>query len=552
VNSGDDDLLELFDLFELHQRTARTMRITSAAMSFISLPSPKGNPFREGPTKDKRKSRSFSKVLSPIRRMGKHISKRANRNSAKRNTQKRSPKKIQLRDEEQGWIAPSTTYETEDTLSPRSFDSLTTTGRTSLLARSGRKEEEVLFCSLYDLSQHINDHDDEYLDLEAGFNESATASTIFRTEDNVQDNTNEIEYIGDIPENYETQNAAPQVVTESKNDSKNKNEEEIGIEYPSIQDLDQDRMASKQEETRHSTESLLVRIDTTEVIDETNEIDSLAPAADISFFLNEEDGADFNCVGHLSTPQNEQLPVEINVDSIDDLSNNSFAEEENQVLYIEDDDEISISSYNSYLQAIECITASASRKVKRAISVAMDELEIETPSYTPLKVVGEQELDLDFYDEEDYCRISFNPSRELLLQAMEGASAKAKADIERATALALSKMNSASSESSKRKKGNTPNRVLGFIFFLLLIFQFGGNSFQLLRGMKPFSHALGIDEFQVLARNDILMEPHLERGMWGDNKMVAREYETQVALNNRRFYNIGCTNKIACLALGNI
>ena len=518
-------------------------------MSFISLPSPKGNPFREGPTKDKRKSRSFSKVLSPIRRMGKHISKRANRNSAKRNIQERSPTKIQLRDEEQGWIALSTTYETEDTLSPRSFDSLTTTGRTSLLARSGRKEEEVLPCSLYDLSQRINDDDDD-LDLEADFNESASASTIFRTEDNVQDNTNEIEYIGDIPENYEAQNAAPQVVTESKNDFKNKNEEEIGIEYPSIQDLDQDRMASNQEETRHSMESLLVRIDTTEVIDETNEIDSLAPAADISFFLNEKDGADFHCVGRLSTPQNEQLPVEINVDSIDDLSNNSFAEEENQVLYIEDDDEISVSSYNSYLQAIECITASASSKVKRAISVAMDELEIETPSYTPLKLVGEQ--DPDFYDEEDHCRISFNPSRELLLQAMEGASAKAKADIERATALALSKMNSASSESSKRKKGRIPNRVLGVIFFLLLIFQFGGNSFQLLRGMKPFSHALGIDEFQVLARNDILMEPHFERGMWGDNKMLAREYETQVALNNGRFYNIGCTNKIACLALGNI
>jgi len=511
------------------------MRITNAAMSFISVPSPKGNPFCEGPTKNKRKSRSFTKVLSaPVRRIGKQLSKRLSRNSSKNDKPTRTSKILQTRDEEQGWIAPAATFETEDTLSPRSFDSLTTS-------------DDTLTCSIIDSSQQI--FSDQFLDLEAGVDMSAETNTIFRRENNVQDDTHVIEYIENTPENYEKQNAAPQIRT-----------------------------------TRDSMVSLLSRIDTTEIIEEADEIDSLVPAADISFFLEEieeEDDDSFHCVGRISTHYDEAPPVEIDVDSIDDLSKKSQSEdvdqedidqelyikdveEVDQELYTEDDDE---SSYNSYLEAIESITASASSGVELAMTMSMDSASVETSSTPPPEVRFEQELDtqyeLDFDDEDYYC-ISFNPSRELLLQAMEGASAKAKADIERATALALSKMNSASSASPKKETLNkaratsksTPNRVLGFLFFLLLLFNFNKDSYQFFRGIQSASHLIGIEDFQMQAQiqtqSDIFVEPHSDHSRWGKKQIIERTNKTQVAVKNEHGYYVGCANKIRCLALGNI
>lgn len=527
-------------------------------MSFISLPSPKSDAFREGPKKEKRKSRSLSKVLSPIRRMSKQLSKLSNRNSPKKDNKERASKNSQARDEEQGWIAPAATFETEDTLSPRSFDSLTTSDSTPLLVQSEEKEDELLFFSVTDTSNQMDD--DEFLDLEAGFNESANTTTIFRRDIDVQNNTYEVEYNENITENYETQNAAPHVDTEIQEKLESEDEKELEDEYAAFQEFDvmeQASVSSQHEETRDSMVSLLYRIDTTEVIDEGDEIDSLAPAADISFFLNEEDGDDFHCVGRLQTPQKEMPPVEIDVDSVDDLSNSSASEGKSQELYLEDDDEISVASYSSYLQAIESITASANSKVEGAIATAWDELDIETPPHAPLMPEDTVDLvhgsDFQFGDEEDNYRISFNPSRELLLQAMEGASAKAKDDIERATALALSKMNSAKAVSLKRNSLNAPNRVLGFLFFLLLLFQFNGNSFQFLSGIKSISQSVGIDQFQIRAHNDMLMEPQLDLGMWRETHMSARENETNVAVTEELyFYNVGCVNKIGCLALGNL
>jgi hypothetical protein len=508
------------------------MRITNAAMSFISVPTPKGNPFREGPTKDKRKSRSFTKVLTaPIRRISKELSKRSRRNSSKDDKPTRSSKKLQTQDEEQGWIAPAATFETEDTLSPRSFGSLTTS-------------DSTLTCSIMDSSKQF--FSDQFLDLEAGVDVSAETNEIFRRETNLQNDTHVIEYVENILENYEKQNAAPQIET-----------------------------------TRDSMVSLLPRIDTTEIIEEADEIDSLVPAADISFFLEEneeEDGDTFHCVGRISTYYDEAPPVEIDVDSIDDLSKNSYSEDidqedvdqdlniddVDQEQYVQDDDE---SSYNSYLEAIESITASASSGVELATTMSMDSASIETSSTPPPEVRFEQELDMQYeldFDDEDYYCISFNPSRELLLQAMEGASAKAKADIERATALALSKMNSASSVLPKQKTLNkaratsksAPNRVLGFLFFLLLLFNFNKDSYQFFRGIQSASHLIGIDDFQmqaqIQAQSDIFVKSYSDRSMWGKKQIIERTNKTQVAVKNEHGYNVGCANKIGCLALGNI
>eukprot|EP00531_Pseudo-nitzschia_arenysensis_P001634 CAMPEP_0116144430 /NCGR_PEP_ID=MMETSP0329-20121206/16002_1 /TAXON_ID=697910 /ORGANISM="Pseudo-nitzschia arenysensis, Strain B593" /LENGTH=526 /DNA_ID=CAMNT_0003639861 /DNA_START=112 /DNA_END=1692 /DNA_ORIENTATION=- len=526
------------------------MRITNAAMSFISIPSPKGNPFREGPKKEKRKSRSLRKVFSPIRKMGKQFSKLSNKIGPK--AEKGASKTLQEPDIEQGWIAPATTFETEDTLSPRSFDSLTTSDSTQLLVQTTEKEEEITFFSVTNPSHQTND--DEYLDLEAGINESANTSTIFRMDIDVRNVTEEIEFDENITEEYEAPNAAPHVEPE---DFQSEDVQEIAGEYPPLQDIDvveEPSIGNYQEETRESMESLLTRIDTTEVIIEGDEIDSLLPAADISFFLNEEDDDDFHCVGRLSTPQKEVPPVEIDVDSDEELSNSPTSSEKSPELYIEEDDDISFASYNSYLQAIESATASANSQVDGVASMAMEELEIETPSYSPRRIEYKIDLtpvpDVQIVGEKDGYRVSFNPSRELLLQAMEGASVKAKADIERAAALALSKMNSAKPVSLKRNSMSAPNRILGFLFFVLLLFQFNGNSFQFLRGIKSISQSVGVDQFQLQAHNEItLMEPNLDQAMWGET----RENETDIAVTNEHyFYNVGCINKLGCLALGNL
>lgn len=571
------------------------MKIGSAAISFISLPSPKGSAFRGGPKKEKRrslsfgkeekrKSLSFGKVLSPIRRMGRQISKLSNRKSSTKDKKQQVSTSLQSRDDEQGWIAPATTFETEVSISPRSFDSLTTNDSASFSAQTkeNAEEEELSFSSILDSPHQINN--DQIFDLVGGLNESANTCMIFRMDNDVEDNANDnVNIQGNCDRLY----AAPQVVTEILEGD---NEEENGHEYPSIQDIvsteqtscsDDDEIASELECPRDSMVSLLFQIDTTEIIDETQEIDSLVPAADISFFLNEEDGDDFHCVGRLSTPDNEAPPVEIDVDSIDDLSKDSIPEdknqelyieeedeisleeqnqelyieeddeisleEKNQELYIEEDDELSLSSYNSYLQAIESITASASNKVEKAITIAMSEIEIKsppTPQHTP-QYVKHLEPRLEFDGEDDYYCVSFNPSRELILQAMEGASAKAKADIEKATNLALSKMNSANSAALKSKSQTStnyaPNRVLGFLFFIFLLFNFNGNSSKYLWGLRSISHSIGIDEFQIQPYSN----PELEMP-------IAKANKTLVAMNDERFYNIGCVSKIGCLALGNI
>jgi len=547
-------------ILELHKQIKRTMKITSRAMSYISLPSPsKSDPFRGGPSpKDKRKSRFITRALSaPLRRMGRQLSKRSSRNSPRND----KPGRTSEHDIEQGWIAPVATFETEDTLSPRSLDSsLTARDTSSFLVQTEEKEEILNYC-IVGSSQQIQP--DQFLDLETAVNESAETSVIFRMENDVQDDTHDILYNENMTRNYEKQNAAPKIVT---------NVHEVFREYTSM--IDDDSTPSMEEDTRDRVVSLLSRIDTTVIIEEDDEIDSLVPAADISFFLDEEKGDDFHCVGRISALHNEAPPVEIDVDreSIGDLTNNSRSEDENQGPYIEDDDDISsTSSYNSYLQAIGSITASASSRVERAMTMATDKIEIKTPAYTPPKVVFETpsypppkfefEQEPEIEKSEDCYRVSFTPSNELLLQAMEGASAKAKIDIERATALALSKINSAKFASSKRESFNkshttpkyAPNRAMGFLFVLFVLLNLNGTSYRFFRGIRSLSHSAGgIDDFQMQPRNDIVMRSHPDLSMWGDKQMVAKPNKTQVAMIYEPVYNVGCIHKLGCLALGNL
>lgn len=516
--------------------------------------------------KDKKKFRSFTRVFSaPIRKMGKQLSKRTNRKFSNDDKADRTSKKIQVRDEEQGWIAPATTFETEDTLSPRSFDSLTTSDSTCILVPNKEEVgEDTITCSILDSSQQQNS--DQFLDLEASVKESARTSVIFRTESNVESDNRNIECIGNILKNYEIQNAAPQMGFDDQKRTQGMKKE----------DSDDGNLTTEPEHKRKCMISLLSRIDTTEIIDEDNEIGSLVPVADISFFLDEDANDDFHCVGRLSTRTNEAPPIEIDIDSdsFGDATLSPQFEDKDDKLHIGDDDEVSsTSSHNSYLQAIESITASANSRVEEAIGkieittfeqeghddsfdqkipMAISQMSTEKSYRTHLETHGDEAPESD--EEEECFRVSFNPSNEMLLNAMKDASVKARMDIERATALALSKIDQAksreTSDVARVSVKNTPNRVLGL--FLVLFFSL--NAFQFLTETRFRSNSNVMkNNVQMQSHNDVEIYHPADLSTWGEKQTVVDpDNKTQVVVNDEHVYNVGCAFKIGCLALGNI
>lgn len=560
------------------------MRIAAAALSYVSLPSSKDDPFNRGPWKkiSTKKSRLFTrKFTAPIRRLGKQLLKSSSKKMFRKDKAKRNPDEERLYDEEQGWVTPAATFDTEDTLSPKSFDSLTITDSTSILVETMEKIEEVSNDSILDSCQSM--HINQFWDSEATINASAEICTIFRTENKVEKYSHEFEYNGNGLENHEKENAAPRIeinIKEEIQDNKKADENE----NPFIQTLATLEQTSISNDdvlsVRDSMVSLLSTIDTTEIIDEDNEIGSLVPVADISFFLDDEECNAFHCTGRISMLWNERPPIEIDVDndSLEDAREDSQSEDQSLKQCIDSDDDVSsISSCNTYLQAVGNITASVDRKVERAVATVVKEMgtknsdrlssvkesekqimaitfegiETKKPSYEMPKVQAKQEPEFD--EEEGNLCVSFNPSKSLLLSAMNGASTKARIDIEQATALALSKIDSANYASPKRETFNftaAQNRVLGFIFFLIFLFNSNGNSFQFLTGIKMFSH----NERAIQTYETIEVNSPPEFRMWGNEQMVVKadNNKTQVDLNNGPIYNVGCALKIGCLALGNI
>lgn len=571
------------------------MRITAAAMSYISLPPVKGDIFRRGPSqnREKKKSRLLTRALSaPIRRMSKQLLRGTSKKIFKKDRTKSSSEVGVFRDEEQGWIAPATTFETEDTLSPKSFDSLTLSDCTPILVQTEEKVEgEISNSSVVDKSQQ--DDPNLFWDLEAAVNESAKQNNIFRMKKDIENISHKVEYDGYLLESNENKNAAPLIQVNVEKNTRERVMKEDKNDFPSIQPsatFEQvlttfdETLSVETEDKRHSMVSLLSKIDTTEIIDENNEIGSLVPVADISFFLDEEGCEDFHCVGRISTQPNDKPPVEIDVDrdSLDDDTASSGLENKNQELYIDDDDDISsTSSYNSYLQAIECITASANSEVEQAVATVLnkrqaeteskekrqriveqamefvfDDVEIKTPTYNK-KLEVEVQQPQEFVEEEDCVSVSFNPSKDLLLSAMKGASAKAKIDIEQATALALSKIDAVNSTAPKRRAFNlayAQNRVLGFFCFLFFLFNLNGSSIQLLNaGTKFFSHTKIMKKLQIQTHDNIDVNIRPGLPMWVDKQLAVNAYNnTQIIVKNELIHNIGCEFKIGCLALGNI
>lgn len=487
------------------------MRIYSAATAYIDAPSSKGDPFRAGPPmKNKNKSRSFTRLFSsPIRKMGKQLTKRSKKG--------KSQKVLVQRDEEQGWIAQASTFETEGTLSPRSDGTLTTGDSSTLLSHQQVDEESGRLLQI--LPGHymgVEEASDQYFDLEAGLQEQFIDTSAL----------------------YET-------IVQYRHTS-----ETDGSEEPS-----QNAQESMVQED--TTNPIPTDICSDAVGEQDEDVDSLAPAVDFQLFHEDEDHEDFRCVGRLSTP-NAAPPVEIDIKN-DMLINtdNNFKEHQ----FDEEDDMSSTSSYNSYLQVVQNISSSVNNQVNTVTNVSVEEVEIGIPRetrqvYMELPGIESESASEDDFDDDESFVVSFNPSNELILQAMEGASMRAKFDIERATSLALSKINMASSirevvaDRAKARGRHSTNRILGFLLFVILFFNMGGKSL-----IQSMASSTGMDNFQMAQQsNDVVVDGH-DLTMWVEKNaaptsIIPKSNNNELSRNYENAHNVACVFKLGCLAFG--
>jgi hypothetical protein len=320
---------------------------------------------------------------------------------------------------------------------------------------------------------------------------------------------------------------------------------------------------------------------------EEDEVDSLVPAMDKSLFFDDEleddddddvvdddSDSDFNLPSpcHLPTKRMAavaavaaQPPVEILGISI-----NCGIEENHH-----EEDVVSLaSSHNSYLQAIESITGSISCNTKEAVGAVMHQSSIATPGM--VSVMSEVEVEDGDYKE---YHVSFTPSNELYLQAMEGASEKANLDIERATALALSKINTATSFTASYNKdevgnktknasrvaiavGYTHNRVLGSLLFVFLIFNWSGNLHQLRdRIQRSVPRDTVVDSSTISQQLSVIIageQSQLSRWIkdprrkstWIKDQIIGSTITNdEVVLKiDKTMHNVACADALPCLA----
>jgi len=531
-------------------------------------------------------------------------------------------------DDEQGWLVPAYTFETEEAFSPRSAytfeteEGLSPRSVENLVIQTQEEEEE---CNLELIKAQDIECNEQLIDVfqctiistlqTAVNNERVEPNVIDPDKNDVQNDTKDTEYNEKARENpsdhnrffreqtvYDVESAMvdddlivmgdfssieslPEDTTKSTISVNSKQDTSViqdtsmikddGDEADDEVDDDADSLVPVADyslffEEEDSDDSLFVghlslnstisvnsKQDTSLIIEDDDEADSLVPADDDSLFLEEkEDSDDFLFVGYLSPNRKpkkriEARPVEIDVDDeSSDLSTNSRVEDRYQQQKNQDEDAVSLtSSYNSYLQAIESVTAWANSDVERATVMAIDKIHIKTPKDTI------EEDTPDFEEEEDYerYRVSFTPSNALYLQAMEGASAKAMVDIERTTALALRKINAATSTSCKEIDNtvsnnsvtalNSNNRALGLLFFVFLFFSFSGN----LERIRSISNSSEIDSFQILQRTG-----YSDLSMWEEKQIVINIKPTniEVSKKDRKADNVDRAFKLSLLAAG--
>jgi hypothetical protein len=475
--------------------------------------------------KNKNKAKQLAKVFSaPIRRLykfGRTTATGGGKNKKDSNTSEQLEKALEDHQEHQQQhheIRPADTFDTEDVISPVSITSLT----------AGDS-----FSYIHILENHTKE---QYYDQIHEMVEMASLT------------------LGDCSSYVHIQEQ-----NEEQQDSIVGDEQSEDGEWSDLAEANLNELAD------------MLKDNDEESISTEDEVDSLVPAMDRSIFFDEleddddvDDGDDnddhFNPPSPCHLPTKRIMaaaaavarpPVEILGISI------NYGIEENH----HEEDVVSLaSSHNSYLQAIESITGSISCNTKKSVGggAEMYQSSIVTP-----RMVSEVDEEGDY---KEY-RVSFTPSNELYLQAMEGASEKAKLDIERATALALSKINTVTFTASSTKDevdnkktknssrfavavGYTHNCVLGSLFFVFLIFNWSGNSNQLLeiirRSIKSNDAVVDLSTTSH-KHNAIIAGEHSELSTWIENQIIG---STEVVLKrDKTVHNVACADTLPCLAL---
>eukprot|EP00536_Pseudo-nitzschia_multiseries_P001046 jgi/Psemu1/282754/fgenesh1_pg.13_\ len=382
------------------------MRIHGAAASYIDVPQPKDDPFRGGPSPVKKnrklsKGRSLTRLLSaPIRSMGKQLSKRA----MKSTDGKKSKRALQLTpgDEEQGWIATATTFETDESVSPRSVETLETRDSTTLLSQIHQEEDEEECLATGTLRQLLPS---QYLDMQAVVHERNGLNMISPSRSISQGNEDSTDSQRD--ENMQEEKSISHLIHGVDVSIMSENIETAvseSIVSPMASDIESTTSSQNgltlADEMTSSTASMMSPHNRGSLrFEEDDEIDSMAPAVDFSLYTEGEDeDDDFTCTGRQLTPVKPKalLPLEIDVENDHDLYSNSIELSDHEHQDNEDDIISTTSSHNSYLQAIGNITASANSKVERATTTAIEKGHAELPVVKHPRVEDEQ----DYYSDD--------------------------------------------------------------------------------------------------------------------------------------------------------
>mmetsp|Transcript_24603 Transcript_24603/g.67921 ORF Transcript_24603/g.67921 Transcript_24603/m.67921 type:complete len:545 (+) Transcript_24603:85-1719(+) len=542
------------------------MRIHSAATSYIDVPQSKDNLFRGGPSpvkksKNMNRSRSITKLLSaPIRKMGKQLAKRAAMKNIGGKMSKRSLK-LSHDNGEQGWINTAETFDTDESVSPRSVETLETRDSTTQSNQIHQEEEEEERSATRTLRQLLPN---QYLDMKTfvhnriELNLLSPSRNLIQGNDNPADTQREENLQGETTSSHSIPGLDVSMISDDITESES-------VVSPMASDIasttSSNNCLTLTQEIASPMSSMISQQNRSSLIlEEDEEIDSMAPAVDFSLYLDREHGDDDStCVGRQSKTAKTSalLPMEIDVENNNDLSSHSIELTDHELRGQEDDIVSTTSSHNSYLRVIENITASANTKVERAVTNAFNQIRVEAPVVkdTRQKIEYDNDSRDASDDEESYC-ISFKPSNDLLLQAMEGASAQAKIDIERATALALSKINTtisqsfneAAAERANLRAKKSRNRAMGFLFFLFLFLNFDGSSF-----LRNISSRVGIDDFQTIQGTDVVATSNSDLTLWVEKKIAPipiQETSFEISKKYEDAHNVACVFKIGCLAFG--
>jgi len=547
----------------------------------ISETTSNSNPIRGGiirqskkhqKNKSRTKPRSFAKAVSaPIRRLYK-LGRNVNDKNRKEKISEQQSE--QLVEHHQHLIMPAHTFDTQEVvISPRSVESLIVGDSSSHFQEVGKGYQIYIAKEQQDIRDGDEEQEwiirpsrafdmDEVLSPRSFGSLKVDDSSSYIEEDEEQ---YELQIEKDEQQNsiYDEQSECQEIVCCAIGSSQLQPQLELDLEANLNEWREVESNISNNDIIRQQQIDPDNRLSITEneesSMSTNDEVDSLMPAMGDSLYFEDEDedGDNDDDSNYLPPHQypNEVVtssstvakpPVKILNISIDygiDIEGKG----RQQKNYDEEEVGSSTSSYNSYLQAIGNITASTGGNAEKDVESAINKVDTVTIKGTD----SEKNRELEEF------HVSFTPSNGMYLQAMEGVSLRAKLDIERATVLALSRINIAAASISCKEAdddektkttstvvnavGYSHNRVLGFLFFVFLFLGLSGNSLQFLENIRSISNFAEVNNYPTQQDNVVrtIAEEHMQLSIWAENQ-IAESASDDVSKKDGTIHDVVC------------